>query len=119
MVLIVISNELVWCVSGACQKYQDYIAQHKDEEKQLKLDQQKSTLLKEIDKVTSKYDQLDKIHASLETDYVKFVEMVESKMDIPYVFKANTLKRKAVDVKNDNKKMEETLRCCKKKGKKL
>ena len=45
--------------------------------------------------------------------------MVESKMDIPYVSKANTLKRKAVDVKNDNKKMEETLRCCKKKGKKI
>ena len=33
-------NQLVWCVSGACQKYQDYIAQHKDEGKQLKLDQQ-------------------------------------------------------------------------------
>ena len=53
---IVISNDLVGCVSGACQKHQDYLAQHKDEEKTLKLDQQKSTLLKEIDEVTSKHD---------------------------------------------------------------
>ena len=45
--------------------------------------------------------------------------MVESKMDLSYVSKANALKRKAADVKDDNKKMEETLRCCKKKGKKL
>ena len=38
---IVISNELVRCVSVARQRYQDYLAQRKDEEKQLKLDQQK------------------------------------------------------------------------------
>ena len=76
---VVISNELVWCVLGAHQKYQDYSAQCKDEEKQLKLDQQKSTLLKETDEVTSKCDQLDKILASLEADYVKFVEMTEQK----------------------------------------
>ena len=54
-------------------------------------------------------DQLDKIHASLEADYVKFVEMVESKMDLSCVFKVNALKRKAVDVKNDIEKMDETL----------
>ena len=116
---IVISNELVWCVSGAHQKYQDYSAQCKDEEKQLKLDQQKSTLLKEIDEVTSKCDQLDKILASLEANYVKFVEMTESKMELSYVFKANALKRKAVDVKNDIKKMEETLSMLQEKQKKL
>ena len=52
------------------------------EEKQLKLDQQKSTLLKEIDEVTSKRGQLDKIHASLEAVNVKFVEMAENKMDL-------------------------------------
>ena len=52
------------------------------EEKQLKLDQRKSTLLKEIEKVTLKRDQLDKIHASLEADYVKSIEMAESKMDL-------------------------------------
>ena len=52
------------------------------EEKQLELDQQKSTLLKEIEKVTLKHDQLDKIHASLEADYVKSIEMAESKMDL-------------------------------------
>ena len=52
------------------------------EEKQLELDQQKSTLLKEIKKVTLERDQLDKIHASLEADYGKSVEMVESKMDL-------------------------------------
>ena len=46
---VVISNELVPCVTGARQKYHDYVAQLKDEEKQLKLDQQKSTLLKDID----------------------------------------------------------------------
>ena len=38
---IVIPNELVRCVSVARQRYQDYLAQRKDEEKQLKLDQQK------------------------------------------------------------------------------
>ena len=37
---IVISNELVQFVSGACQ---DHLAQRKDEEKQLRLDQQNST----------------------------------------------------------------------------
>ena len=77
---IVITNELVQFVSGACLKQQDYLAQHKDEEKLLKLDQQKSTILKEIDEATLKRDQLDKIHASLEADYVKFIEMAESKM---------------------------------------
>ena len=56
-----------------------------------------------------KRDQLDKNHASLEAGYVKFVEMAESKMDLSYVSKVNALKRKAVDVKNDIKKMEETL----------
>ena len=56
-----------------------------------------------------KRDQLDKIHASLEADYVKFVEMAENEMDLSYVSKANVLKRKAVDVKNDIKKMDETL----------
>ena len=56
-----------------------------------------------------KRDQLDKIHASLEADYVKFVEMVESKMDLSCVSKVNVLKRKAVDVKNDIEKMDETL----------
>ena len=106
---IIFSNELVRCVSGAHQKYQDYFAQCKDEEKQLTLDQLMSTLLKKIDEVTSKRDQLDKIHASLEADYVKFVEMAENEMDLSYVSKANVLKRKAVDVKNDIKKMEETL----------
>ena len=106
---IVISNELVQSVSGAYQKYQNYLAQCKDEEKQLKLDQQKSTLLKEINEFTLKRDQLDKNHASLEAGYVKFVEMAESKMDLSYVSKVNALKRKAVDVKNDIKKMEETL----------
>ena len=30
---IVISNELVRFVSGACQNYQDYLAQHKDKGK--------------------------------------------------------------------------------------
>ena len=78
---IVITNELVQFVSGACLKQQDYLAQRKDEEKLLKLDQQKSTLLKEaIDEATLKHDQLNKIHASLEVDYVKFIEMAESKM---------------------------------------
>ena len=38
---IVVSNELVRCVSVASQKYQDYLAQRKDEKKQLKLDQPK------------------------------------------------------------------------------
>ena len=106
---VIISNELIRCVSGACQKYQDYLAQCKDEEKHLKLDQQNSILLKEMDKVTSKHDQLDKIHASLEADYVNVIEMVESKMDLSYVSKVNALKRKAVDVKNDIKKLEETF----------
>ena len=35
--------------------------------------------------------------------------MVESKMDLSYVSKVNALKRKAVDVKNDIKKLEETF----------
>ena len=35
--------------------------------------------------------------------------MVESKMDLSYVSQANVLKRKAVDIKNDIKKMEEIL----------
>ena len=35
--------------------------------------------------------------------------MVESKMDLSYVSQANALKRKAVDIKNDIKKMEEIL----------
>ena len=116
---ILISNKLIRCASGARQKYQDFLAQRKDEEKQLKLDQQMSKLLKEIDEVTSKRDQLDKIHASLEADYVKFVEMAESKMDLSYVSKGNALKRKPVDVKNDIKKMEETLSMLQEKRKKI
>ena len=36
--------------------------------------------MKEIDEATLKCDQLYKIHASLEADYVKFIEMAESKM---------------------------------------
>ena len=40
-------------------------------------------------------------------------------MDLPYVSKANALKRKAVDVKNDIKKMEETLSMLQEKRKKL
>ena len=40
-------------------------------------------------------------------------------MDLLYVSKKNALKRKAVDVKNDVKKMEETLSMQKKKKKKL
>ena len=78
-----------------------FLAQHKDEEKLLKLNQQKPPLLKKVDEITSKSDQLDKIHVSLETNYVKFVEMAEGKMDLSNVSKANALKRKAVDVKND------------------
>ena len=35
--------------------------------------------------------------------------MVESKMDLSYVSQANALKRKAVDIKNDIKKMKEIL----------
>ena len=112
--LIVISNELVQFVSGAGQKYQDYLAKHKDKEKHLKLDQQKSTLLKEIDEVTSKRDQLDKICASLEADYVKFVEMAKSKLDLSYVSKESALTRKVVDVKNDIKRWKENSVCCKK-----
>ena len=50
---IVMSNELVWCVSVAHQKYQDYLAHCKDEEKQLKLDQQKSTLMRLLWNVTN------------------------------------------------------------------
>ena len=66
-----------------------------------------------------KRDQLDKIHASLEADYVKFVEMVESKMDLSCVSKVNVLKRKADDVKNDIEKMDETLSMLQDKQQKL
>ena len=55
-----------------------------------------------------------KIHGSLEADYVKFVETAKSKMDL-YVSKANALKGKAVDVKNDiKKKGKKHSVCCKK-----
>ena len=67
-----------------------------------------------------KCDQLHKIHASLEADYVKFNEMVESKMNnLSYVSQANTLKKKTVDAKNDIKKLEETLSMLQEKRKKL
>ena len=116
---VVISNELVQCVSGARHKYHDYVGQLKDEEKQLKLDQQKSTLLKEIDGPIPKRDQLDTIYASLKANYVKFTEMAESKMNLSYISKAIALKRKAADVNNDIKKMEETLSMLQEKRKKL
>ena len=111
---VVISNESVRCVSGARQT-----VRCKDEEKQLKLDQQKSTLLKEIDGPIPKRDQLDTIYAPLKANYLKFTEMAESKMNLSYISKAIALKRKAADVNNDIKKMEETLSMLQEKRKKL
>ena len=111
---VVISNESVRCVSGARQT-----VRCKDEEKQLKLDQQKSTLLKEIDGPIPKRDQLDTIYAPPKANYVKFTEMAESKMNLSYISKAIALKRKAADVNNDIKKMEETLSMLQEKRKKL
>ena len=104
---VVILNELVWCIiSDARQKCQNYLYYQYYTTSSSSTN---STLLKETNKITSKSNQLDKIHASLEADCVKFVEMAESKLDLSYISKANASRGKAVDVKNGIKEMTETL----------
>ena len=59
-----------------------------------------------MEEVILKRDQLNKVCESLEAD---FALAVEKKMDLPFVSKANTLKRKVSETKQDIEKVEETI----------
>ena len=66
-----------------------------------------------------KRDQLNKVCESLESDFALAVENVEKKMDLPFVSKANALKRKANETTQDIEKLEEAISLLQEKRKKI
>ena len=56
-----------------------------------------------------KCGRLNKVCESLEADFVLAVENEEKKMDKSFVSKANALKRKANEAKQDIEKLEEII----------
>ena len=72
-----------------------------------------------MEEVILKRDQLNKVCESLETDFVLTVENAENNMDWSFISKANALKRKANETKQDIEKMEETISLLQEKRKKI
>ena len=62
-----------------------------------------------MEEVILKCDQLNKVCESLEVHFVLAVENEEKKMDLSFVSKANALKRKPNETKQDIEKLEETI----------
>ena len=72
-----------------------------------------------MEEVILKCGHLIKVCESLEADFVLAVENAEKKMDLSFVSKANALKRKANETKQDIEKLEETISLLQEKRKKI
>ena len=104
-----ISNQLIRSVATARQKYQTVLENSREGKGSKKINDQKYIVTKELEKVILKRDQLNKVCESVEADFMLAVENVEKKMDLSFVSKANALKRKAKEAKQDIEKLEETI----------
>ena len=72
-----------------------------------------------MEKVSLKRDQLNKVCESLEADFALAVANAEKKMDLTFVSKANALKRKVNETKQDIEKLEEAISLLQEKRKKI
>ena len=113
-----ISNQLIQSVATARQKYQTFLENSREEKRSKKINDQKSIVTKELEEVILKRDQLNKVCESLEADFLLAVENAEKKMDLSFVSKANALKRKANETKQDIEKLEEEISLLQEKRKK-
>ena len=104
-----ISNQLIRSVATARQKYQTFLENSREGKGSKKINDQKYIVMKELEEVILKRDQLNKVCESVEADFMSAVENVEKKMDLSFVSKANALKRKAKEAKQDTEKLEETI----------
>ena len=114
-----ISNQLIRSVATARQRYQTFLENSREGKRSKKITDQKSIVTKELEEVILKGDQLNKVCESLEADFVLAVENAEKKMDLSFVSKANALKRKANETKQDIEKLEETISLLQEKRKKI
>ena len=104
-----ISNQLIRSVTTARQKYQTFKENSIEEKRSTKINDQKSIVTKELEEVILKRDQLNKVCESLEADIVLAVQSAEKKMDSSFISKANALRKKANETKQDIEKLEETI----------
>ena len=114
-----ISNQLIRSVATTRQKYQTFLESSREEKRSKKINDQKSIVTKKLEEVILKRDQLNKVCGSLEADFVLAVQNAEKKMDLSFVSKANALKRKANETKQDLEKLEETIFFLQEKRKKI
>ena len=116
---ICISNQLIRSVATARQKYQTFLESSREEKRSKKINDQKSIVTEELEEVILKRDHLNKVCDSLGADFVIAVENAEKKMDLSFVSKANALKRKANETKQDIEKLEETISLLQEKRKEI
>ena len=79
----------------------------------------RNILLDEIKEVMTKRDELQKTCKSLEAKYVASVTLAEKEMNMSHVMKANTLKRRCVEIESEVTKLDDTVLLLEEKKRKL
>ena len=73
----------------------------------------------EATEITAKPDGLQKTCKSLETEHLASVTLAEKEMNMFHVIRANTLKRRCVEIRSKAAKLDETVLLLEEKKRKL
>ena len=104
-----LSNKLIVSVKSARQKYHQHLSEVAEAEQREKTDNARKILEREIEETKVKREQLVKTCEMLDSDFVSYVEEAEKKQDMKLISKANALKRRSEEKKEEIKKLEEAV----------
>ena len=104
-----LSNKLIVSVKSARQKYHQHLSEVAETEQREKTDNARKILERDIEETKVKREQLVKTCEMLDSDFVSYVEEAEKKQDMKLISKANALKRRSEEKKEDIKKLEEAI----------
>ena len=104
---------------SARQKYQLALEAERSKKEKQAVEDQKAIILSEIEDVKFQITLLTKTSVMLEKEFVSCVEQAEKENDISLVSKANAVKRKSEEKKEDVAKLEGALLLLEEKKKKL
>ena len=80
---------------------------------------EKKNIIKEIAVITQKYEQFQKLHETLDSDFASVIQLAEEKNDMTLVVKGNTLKRGSEEAFKNVKKFQKTIDLLKEKCQKM
>ena len=104
-----ISREMRNDYKAASTKYRIHLEQEKQKKVRSEKDNQKSIITEEMNVLKLKIEEAKKSIGFLEGEYVQAVKEAEVKNSMSYVKKANALKRKSDEDKEEIKSLEKTL----------